>query len=338
MFSLQRLRHSRTIDIPAPTRLKPKPHVPAPRPALAAEIQAPYGDAVRRPKSAGASVKPASPFLKWAGGKTQLLPAFERFYPAPETINRFIEPFLGGGSVFFHVRKLLQPKRVWLFDRNADLINTYAALQSNVEAVIALLQKHRTSHSEEHYYKVRAQNCERLSPAARAARFIYLNKTCYNGLYRVNSQNQFNVPMGRYVRPSIFDADHLRRVALCLKGVRLATQEFAHVLKVAKPDDFVYFDPPYDPLSPSASFTGYTANSFNRDDQSRLATVFADLDNRGCKVMLSNSDTPFVRQLYRQYSIHKLAARRAINTRADLRGPVWEVVVLNYRPPTGQSD
>ena len=311
----------------------PKAKVLVPQTAFAAEAPAPYGSASRAPRRPPPpAVKPASPFLKWAGGKTQLLPVFETYYPAASDVRRFIEPFLGGGAVFFHVRRTLRPRRALLFDRNADLINTYVALQQNVEGVISRLQRHRAAHGEEHYYKVRAQDPSALDPIARAARFIYLNKTCYNGLYRVNRRNQFNVPLGRYVRPTIFDADHLRQVAACLADVRLETQEFGNVVKVGRAGDFVYFDPPYDPISSSASFTAYTANNFGRDDQARLAETFKTLDAKGCRVMLSNSDTPYVRRLYQGYRIHKVAARRAINTRADRRGPVWEVVVLNYDP------
>lgn len=276
--------------------------------------------------------KPASPFLKWAGGKTQLLAAFQGLYPPAAKVDRFIEPFLGGGAVFFHVRRVLQPRRAMLFDRNASLITTYAAIKSNPDEVIDLLLALRAKHSETHYYKVRAQDAAALPPSQQAARFIYLNKTCYNGLYRVNSRNQFNVPMGRYVRPSIVDPVNIQAVAQSLAGVHLATREFTHVKRVARAGDFVYFDPPYDPVSPSASFTAYTSHSFTSADQAELASTYAELDQRGCMVMLSNSDTPLVRKLYSGYQIHRLPARRSINTRADKRGAVWEVVVTNYRP------
>lgn len=274
--------------------------------------------------------KAATPFLKWAGGKTQLLSAFESLYPAPESFGRFLEPFLGGGSVFFHVRRTLAPKRALLFDRNPDLITTYNAIKKSPDEVIALLLALRTKHSEAQYYKVRAQGACTLSPIQQAARFIYLNKTCYNGLYRVNSRNQFNVPMGSYVRPTIVDPGNIRAVARSLARVHLGTQPFTHVKSVARAGDFVYFDPPYDPVSASASFTSYTAHSFKRDDQIELAKTYAQLHERGCLLMLSNSDTPFIRSLYDAFHIHRVLARRSINTRADKRGAVWEVVVTNY--------
>lgn len=308
----------------------------ATRPQRAQEAPAPYAGRSRRSEGEEPN-HPASPFLKWAGGKSQLLTRFATFYPPAGQVERFIEPFVGGGAVFFHVKHVLRPKRCWLFDRNDELITTYKSLQNDLPAVLELLARHKSLHDEDHYYEVRAQRPETLSEAARAARFIYLNKTCYNGLYRVNSRNEFNVPMGRYVRPGVFDTRNLEAVRACLRGVKLETREFAHVLKVARAGDFIYFDPPYDPVSGSASFTSYTAHSFSREDQEALAEVYGALSARGCHVMLSNSDTPFVRRLYRTFDVHQVPARRAINTRADRRGPVAELVVLNYRPPNASK-
>ncbi|MDX2020936.1 MAG: DNA adenine methylase [Deltaproteobacteria bacterium] len=314
--------------------------MPKSRTALAAEDFAPYlvGPSASAPRKSpplklAPVEKPAAPFLKWAGGKTQLLSVFESFYPPKAQVTRFIEPFLGGGAVFFHVRRTLEPQRAFLFDRNDDLITTYAAIKSNADEVVRLLLAHRAKHSETHYYKIRAQDAATLPPEQRAARFIYLNKTCYNGLYRVNSRNQFNVPMGRYVRPSIVDPHNVKAVAASLAKVHLATRPFTHVTRVAREGDFVYFDPPYDPVSASASFTSYTQHNFTAEDQTKLAQTFALLSERGCMVMLSNSDTPFVRKLYQNFHIHRVPARRSINTRADKRGSVWEVVVTNYVPP-----
>jgi DNA adenine methylase len=227
----------------------------------------------------------------------------------------------------------LEPQRAFLFDRNDDLINTYAVIKRNADEVVRLLLAHRSKHSEAHYYKVRAQDAGTLSAEQRAARFVYLNKTCYNGLYRVNSRNQFNVPIGRYVRPSIVDPHNVKAVAASLAKVHLATKPFTHVTRVAREGDFVYFDPPYDPVSASASFTSYTQHNFGAADQTTLANTFATLHKRGCLLMLSNSDTPFVRELYQDFHIHRVPARRSINTRADKRGSVWEVVVTNYVPP-----
>jgi len=232
--------------------------------------------------------------------------------------------------VFFHLYRTRTPQRCFLFDRNQDLIDTYRAIANDVNAVIRALSRHRSAHSEEHYYRVRAQQPNKLAPASRAARLIYLNKTCYNGLYRVNSRNQFNVPMGRYKNPRIFDPSNLRAVSTVLKDVSLESSDFTGVEKKAKSDDFIYFDPPYQPASATASFTAYTDNRFNESDQSMLAGLFNRLSKQGCKLMLSNSDTPLVRELYAGHRIVSVKARRAINARADRRGAVGEVVVLNY--------
>ena len=287
---------------------------------------------VNEASASTAPIKAASPFIKWAGGKTQLLSAFEALYPPAEKVDRFIDPFLGGGSVFFHVRRLLKPRRAMLFDRNPDLITTYRAIKEDPEGVIELLLALKSKHSEAHFYKLQAQDASTLSETQQAARFIYLNKTCYNGLYRVNSRNQFNVPMGRYVRPTIVDPANIQSVAKSLAGVHLGHKAFPHVKRVARSGDFVYFDPPYDPVSASASFTAYTAHNFTSDDQAELAHTYEELNQRGCLLMLSNSDTPLIRKLYSGFHIHRVPARRSINTRADKRGSVWEVVVTNYVP------
>lgn len=274
----------------------------------------------------------ASPFLKWAGGKSQLLAQFEDLYPAPP-VPRFLEPFIGSGAVFFDVRTVLSPKRAILSDTNTELVNVWKALQGDVEAVIEVLERHKRLHAERHYYAVRAQLVADLDEVERAARFIYLNKTCFNGLYRVNSKGQFNVPLGRYVNPPILDAPNLRAVHDALHGATIKTAHFRQTLKDAKPGDFVYFDPPYDPVSETAYFTSYTEGAFRRDDQEELADVYAQLAARGCRVMLSNSDTPFVRALYQKFDVRTVTARRNINSRADRRGRINEVVVLSYEPP-----
>ncbi|MBI5159889.1 MAG: DNA adenine methylase [Micrococcales bacterium] len=275
----------------------------------------------------------ASPFLKWAGGKSQLLPQFESLYPAAEDVERYLEPFVGSGAVFFDVRKVLLPKRSILSDNNADLVNVWKTLKQRVEDVIAALDRHRRLHSERHYYAVRAQKIDDLDEVERAARLIYMNKTCFNGLYRVNSKGQFNVPLGRYVNPPILDAENLRAVCEVLGRASIKVAHFRQTLKDARPGDFVYFDPPYDPLSQTAYFTAYTEGAFGRKDQAELADVYAQLARRGCRVMLSNSDTEFVRSLYRDFDVRTVTARRTINSRADRRGPIGEVVVINYEPP-----
>jgi len=269
-------------------------------------------------------------FLKWAGGKRRLLAQYQPFFPKTDSFGDYLEPFVGGGSVFFHVLGTLKPRRCHLFDGNHDLIETYQAIKDSPEGVITELTLLRGRHSEDHYYKVRAKVPATL--VARAARIIYLNKTCYNGLYRVNSQGQFNVPIGRYVKVRIFDSENVRAVSAALKKASLECSDFRLVQKRANRNDFVYFDPPYDPVSNTANFTGYTSTNFARAEQGELAEIYRELDKRGCKLMLSNSDTPFVRELYKGFTLHPILARRNINRSADKRGPVGEVLVVNYKP------
>ncbi len=288
----------------------------------------PPATTVPRPRATPA--RAARPFLKWAGGKGQLLEAFASLYPPAASVKGYHEPFVGSGAVFFDVKRRLSPRRIVLSDSNADLIETYQAIRDQVDEVIRELERHARRHGEAHYYKVRDQRTADLFPAARAARLIYLNRTCFNGLYRVNSQGQFNVPMGRYANPTILDADNLRAVSAGLRRTQLHTGPFREVLERARPGDFVYFDPPYVPVSATANFTGYTRGAFGPADQEELAQVFRALDGRGCQVMLSNSDTPDARRLYAGFRIERLNARRAINSKADRRGPVGELVVLNY--------
>jgi DNA adenine methylase len=277
------------------------------------------------------------PFLKWAGGKTQLLGQFESLYPQPSLVKRYLEPFVGSAAVFFQIRNLCQPREVVLADSNAELINSYRAIQQEVEKVIRLLAKHRKSHSEEHYYRMRAHRPSELSSSELAARTIYLNKTCFNGLYRVNSRGGFNVPIGRYEDPPILDARNLRAASAALRGVELLQGHFRDTLQYARNGDFIYFDPPYQPLSTTAFFTAYTRNPFGPSDQEELAEVFRLLTERGCRVMLSNSDTPLIRRLYRGFDLRTVDARRSINSKADRRGAIKEIVVLNYEPSESSS-
>jgi len=263
----------------------------------------------------------ARPFLKWAGGKSQLLPDLLRY--APGEYGRYYEPFLGGGALFF----ALQPARAVLSDSNAQLIGAYQAVRQDVEALIRRLRRFRATRDA--YYSVRARDPADLSPMARAARFIYLNRTCYNGLYRVNSAGRFNVPFGRYKNPRICDPEGLRAAGAALRRARLRVGDFEAVTRPARAGDLVYFDPPFDPLSPTASFTSYTAGGFGPEEQARLARLCRALAERGCHVMLSNSDTPLIRRLYRDFRLVELQARRAINRNANGRGPVTELLILN---------
>jgi DNA adenine methylase len=259
----------------------------------------------------------ARPFLKWAGGKSKLVEHIHKRFPA--TYGRYFEPFLGGGAVFFAT----MPAKATLGDMNAELVMTYKALRDDVDAVIAELSEHRAE--EKHFYEVRSQVAA--AGCASAARMIFLNRTCYNGLYRVNRRGGFNVPFGRYDNPTICDEENLRAVSRALKGATIQYSDVFSTVAKAKAGDLVYFDPPYDPLSKTASFVGYTEKGFTSDDQAKLAATFAELARRGVHCVLSNSDTPFIRELYKDFHIDTLQVRRAINSRADRRGPVAEVLV-----------
>ncbi|MCA9872526.1 MAG: DNA adenine methylase [Anaerolineales bacterium] len=269
---------------------------------------------------------PTLPFLKWAGGKQRLIPQYQAFFPPLETISHYYEPFIGSAAVFFH----WQPRPATLSDRNEKLIEVYQMVQQQVTAVIDALQPHRND--PDYYYAVRAQDPQNLSPVERAARLIYLNKTCYNGLYRENSQGKFNVPFGRYKRPKICDVDRLCAASAALQGVNLVADDFAWVLDTAVVGDFLYFDPPYAPLTATSNFTSYHRHGFDAADQYRLAQTISGLTARGCKVMLSNSSAPLIYELYQQppYRLIEIQARRAINSKGDGRGPVKELLILNY--------
>ncbi len=282
------------------------------------------------------SLADAQPFLKWAGGKGQLLAQYDRFFPTDRG-RAYFEPFAGSGAVFFELRKRALFDDYALSDVNPELINCYLVVRNQVDALVEALRDHKAKHEQdahEHYYKVRdldrSPAWADASDVDRAARMIYLNKTCYNGLWRVNSKGQFNVPMGRYAKPDILSETRLRAASLALQDVDVNTQPFDDVLNHAQAGDFVYFDPPYDPLSSTANFTSYSADSFGQDDQRRLAGTFRALADRGCKVMLSNSDTPFVRGLYEGFTVHTVTARRAINSKGGKRGEITEVLVVNY--------
>jgi DNA adenine methylase len=281
-----------------------------------------------------AKARQAAPFLKWAGGKGQLLAQYAALFPK-ERPARYFEPFVGSGAVFFHLRERDFAGRYHLYDVNPELINVYRVVRDEIEALIARLAEHKARHSPEHYTAVRNRDRapgwpQTAADVERAARMIYLNKTCFNGLWRVNSKGHFNVPLGRYTNPPILDEPRLRAASEALQGVTIAVRDFRAVPEEAGPGDFVYFDPPYVPLNATSNFTSYSQGDFGEADQRALADVFHALDARGCRVMLSNADAPLVHALYRGDRIEIVQARRAINTRADRRGAVNEVVVLNY--------
>jgi DNA adenine methylase len=292
-----------------------------------ARIKLPRRPAPRIAREAPA--REASPFLKWVGGKGKLLAQLLPLLPPGADRMRHVEPFTGGGAMFF----ARAPQRALLCDLNASLVDTYLAVKTDVDSVIGELETLSLAHAAGSYYRVRGRyNVERreLSRVERAAMFVYLNKTCFNGLHRVNRRGEFNVPEGRYKNPNICDADTLRAASSALGRADIRHTGFEGLLSLAKPGDFVYLDPPYEPVSTTASFVAYGENGFGRDDQTRLRDVVNELDRRGCKIMLSNSDVPFIRALYARYRVDTIAAPRAINCDGDKRGLVSEVVVRNY--------
>lgn len=267
---------------------------------------------------------PPGPILKWAGGKSKLLPELTR--RAPQSYRRYFEPFLGGGALFFR----MAPAGAQLGDSNGDLINVYRCVAWQLDKVARRLAHHRRNHDETYYYQMRErwnQRADKDGDCDRAALFLYLNKTCYNGLYRVNRKGHFNVPVGRYENPAIYDLQALRAASALLQKAELYHGHYSDVVQSARKGDFVYFDPPYHPLTKTANFTSYTPNSFGEEDQRELADLAHQLAERGCHVMLSNSDTPFIRKLFPGWTIDRVHCARAINSKASLRGVVHEVIV-----------
>lgn len=272
------------------------------------------------------------PFLKWAGGKGQLLNQFENLFP--KTFNRYYEPFLGSGAVFFR----LKPPRAVLNDVNPNLTYAYLHIQSQLDELLTILHKLRESYrtlnpseQQRRYYQVRAEYNE-LSAGSieKTALLIFLNKTGYNGLYRESKKGGFNVPFGRYTNPAIFDERKLRIVSHALQGVELLNTGFSKAVETAQKGDFVYFDPPYVPLNKTSSFTSYTRHDFGENDQIELANIFQELTERGVLAMLSNAATDSTRKLYKDFFQHEVFASRIINSKADRRGKIAEIVVTNY--------
>lgn len=267
--------------------------------------------------------------MKWAGGKTQLLPQLDARVPE---FDRYFEPFLGGGAFFFRLTSRLQ-FAAHLSDANSELVNTYNIVKNNVEDLIMLLEKHEKSYGKSpsiFYYGLRlAQPSDRLESAAR---FIALNKTCYNGLYRVNKSGKFNVPIGRYRNPTICDSDRLRRASAALNSAeaRIFVADYRQALKKVRAGDFVYLDPPFSPLSRTANFVDYTQAGFGEKDQIELARVFRELDKKGCKVLLSNSDTRFTSELYSGFEQSRTQVQRAISCKGSMRTGYNELLVSNY--------
>jgi DNA adenine methylase len=265
----------------------------------------------------------ASPFLKWAGGKSQLVaPILARI---PIRIETYHEPFIGGGAVFFALAAQRRFRRAVLSDRNQDLIDVYTTVRDHVDALITVLSQHR--YEAEYFYALRARDPSEMDLVERAARILYLNRTCFNGLYRVNRRGQFNVPFGRYTNPRICDAEGLRLASAALADVSLIVQDFERAVEDARPGDAVYFDPPYAPVSATSSFTAYDPFPFREGEHERLAKVHRALGERGVFSLLSNSDTPFTRALYDGLEVETVEAVRAINSKISKRGKITELLV-----------
>lgn len=267
-------------------------------------------------------VEEARPVVKWAGGKTRLLTQLEPLLPT--RMGRYFEPFFGGGAMFFH----LQPLGAVVSDLNEELVNLYRCIRDDVEALVVDLKRH--PYDKDYYYAMRAKDPTTLSSISRASRMLYLNRTCFNGLYRVNRRGAFNVPFGKYTNPTICHEDRLRAVSEVLETTDIRHGSYAQALDEARAGDFVYFDPPYQPLTPTANFTSYTKSDFGEAEQAELAATFAKLDGRGVRCMLSNSYTPLICELYADFRIDTVLAPRAIARTVEGRAPVLEVVVRNY--------
>lgn len=274
--------------------------------------------------------KLVAPFVKWVGGKRQLMSEIVELLP--NTISRYqhVEPFIGGGSVLFH----LQPRNAVINDFNTELINTYLVIKNHPEDLIKDLKKHKNE--AEYYYAIReidrTENFSNLDLIERASRIIFLNKTCFNGLYRVNNAGEFNVPFGKYKNPNIINEPVIRAVShyLNTNNIEIFNKDYLEILANTKKNSFVYLDPPYHPISESSNFTGYIKGGFSMEDQIRLREACDLLNSKGIKFLLSNSASDFILEQYKKYDIHIVKARRAINSIAIKRGNVEEVLIRNY--------
>lgn len=292
----------------------------------------------------------AKPFLKWAGGKGQLINTFEEMFPSElknGEIEIYIEPFVGGGAVFFHVLQNYNIKKAYINDINKELINCYRCIKTDVGLVIDRLESLEKEYlscegRNEYYYQVRQRYNEiKLNgheDYEKCADFIFLNKTCFNGLYRVNKDGKFNVPHGKYKNPLICDKENLQLCANLLQKTEISFGDYKQVLKNADNKTLVYFDPPYRPLIENNSFVSYDKSGFDDEDQIRLADNFKELNKKGCLLMLSNSDPKnsnendnFFDDLYKEFEIERVYAKRMINCQADKRGNITEIVVRNYK-------
>ena len=270
------------------------------------------------------------PFTKWTGGKRQLLGELRSYMP--ETYGRYFEPFVGGGALFFD----LAPEKAVINDFNEELINAYRQIKNNPAELINLLIKHKENNSKDYYLELRSADRDgrisRMTGVERAARILYMLRVDFNGLYRVNSKNQFNVPYGRYKNPKIVDVDLLYQISEYLNenDVEILQTDFAEAVKDAQTGDFVYFDPPYIPLNETSSFTSYTHEGFSYEEQVRLRDTFKELTERGVYAMLSNSSSPLVEELYKDFNIYFVEAQRTNGAKSSSRGKISEIIVTNY--------
>ena len=278
----------------------------------------------------------AKPFVKWAGGKRQIIDKLKQY--VPDEYNTYYEPFIGGGALLFE----LAPKNAVINDSNEELMNVYKCLcdEEKFKKMCSLLNHYETEHSEDFYYEIRNKDknkntYNRLSDYTKAARTIYLNKACFNGLYRVNKKNEFNVPFGKKTKVNTYEGSNLITVSnyLTMNNIKILSVDFEEAVKDVKEKDFIYFDPPYD--SETSTFNSYTEEGFSKDEQIRLAKVFKELDRKGAFVMLSNHNTMLVKELYKDYNIHKIEAKRNINANGKKRGMVEEVIITNYENKRG---
>ena len=270
------------------------------------------------------------PFTKWTGGKRQLLPVIKSLMP--DNYNSYFEPFIGGGAVFFE----LIPKKAIINDFNSELINCYRQIKDNPQKLIELLVDHQKNNSKDYYLELRSVDRDgrihAMTDTERAARIMYMLRVDFNGLYRVNSKNQFNVPYGRYKNPKIVDSDLILSISQYLNknNIEILTGDFEKAVEDVGAGDFVYFDPPYIPLSETSAFTSYTHEGFSYEEQVRLRDVFRKLDKKGAYVMLSNSSSPLVEELYKGFNVHKVEATRTNGAKASSRGKISEFIVTNY--------
>jgi len=306
-------------------------------------------------------VPDAKPFLKWAGGKTQLLSEFNKRFPSElkhGRIAKYVEPFVGGGAVFFYINQKFSFRRCYICDINEELVLSYRVIKNSTKQLITILEALESDYLSKNdedrnhlYYNIRAAfnrkkpdinfNKFQTDWVERAAQLIFLNRTCFNGLFRVNRKGEFNVPFGRYKKPEILNEDNLKDVAILLKTTEIISGDFTECKKFVDKYTFVYLDPPYRPLNVTSRFTSYSKDGFTDKDQHRLAKFFKELDKKGAKVMLSNSDPKnenpndtFFEDLYSDYMIERVPAKRSINCVGSGRGEINELIITNYRRKT----